>query len=102
MVQAKRIYLYLSVPLGGRQKFTLGTFEDLAANHIEPREGLRLHFYCDDANPSTGERDDLLFEGVIGFDANLGWHAIVDEGAVRSQSELNSGEGIREERDKFD
>lgn len=91
MRQIKRIYLYLGAPLGGRQRFTLGTFEDLKVNGIEPQVGLKLQFYSDDCDAS-GKRDDLVFEGEVGFDAGSGWYAVVEEGDVQSESEVISPE----------
>ena len=86
MTQSRRIYLYPGAGPGGRHKFTLGTFNDLKSAGIVPKSGMRLQFYADDADAS-GNRDDLLFDGVIDFDQRLGWYAII-EGEIRSESEI--------------
>jgi len=86
-----RIYLYLSGGRGGRHTFTLGTFQDLKAANIEPAPGLPLHFYSDDADDS-GKRDDLIFEGIVGYDEQAArWYAIVDEDSIWHRSEEGPG-----------
>ena len=97
MTQSRRIYLYPGAGPGGRHKFTLGTFNDLKIAGIVPRPGLRLEFYADDAD-SSGNRDDLLFEGVVDFDQRLGWYATI-EGEIRPESEIGvPGTCARQER----
>ena len=55
-----RIFLYPGAGPGGRNKFTIGTFEDLNAEGITPTEGMNIAFYCD---------DDMLFEGTIHYES---------------------------------
>lgn len=70
---------------------TVGTQKDLTRQGIELQEGMVLHLYSDDAN-ERGERDDLVFDGVAHFDEESGiWTAIVDWGAIRHASEVDSG-----------
>jgi hypothetical protein len=73
-----RIYLYLCAGPGGKHPFTFGTHRDLAIEKITPTPGMRLNFYCDDGN-DQGERDYLLFTGVIDQDEETEhWYAIID------------------------
>lgn len=82
----KRIYLYLA-SRGGPQKFTLGTFADIAAAGIELKPGIELPFYADDED-AAGNRDDLIFEGTVGYDeVRDRWYATVDPDSIRHQSD---------------
>lgn len=85
----KRIYLYLA-SRGGRQRFTLGTFEDLKAAGTELKPGILLPFYTDDTD-EAGNRDDLIFEGVVGYDEITGkWYATVEPNNIRHESDEKS------------
>lgn len=86
---ASRAYLDLN---GGTQccPFTSGTFWDLADAGIEPEEGLVLAFYMDDGN-KPGERDNLLFSGVVHRDPQTGdWSATVDTASFRHESDFST------------
>ena len=55
-------------------------------NEVKLEEGLRVDFYCDDAD-DEGKPDDLLFEGTIHFDPEKKqWYAIIDESSYRHES----------------
>lgn len=83
----KRIYLYLGAGRDGRHVFSKGTFDDLKAAEIEPLAGLRLEFYSDDAN-DLGAQDNLLFEGVVGYDKDEAtWYAVIDWDSLRHESQ---------------
>ena len=74
-----RIFLYPGAGPRGRNKFTIGTFEDLNAEGITPTEGMNIAFYCDDDDP-------LLFEGAIHYDSQLQhWYALIDENSYRQR-----------------
>jgi len=82
------IYLY---PAGGRAgdgaPFTQGTFWDLDAEGITPKDGMRLEFYTDDGN-EKGELDCLLFTGIIHCDPKTGeWYALIDNDSFCHQSD---------------
>lgn len=67
---------------------TVGTRRDLQAKGIELREGLRLSFYSDDMDPH-GNRDDLLYDGVVHFDdESKAWVAEIDWDAIKHESDL--------------
>jgi hypothetical protein len=87
-----RIYLY---PAGGRRgegcPFTQGTFWDLEEEGIAPKPGMKLQFYADDGN-EKGERDYLLFSGIIDCDQSTGeWYALIDKGSFCHESDLAAG-----------
>jgi hypothetical protein len=77
-----RISLYPS----GANRFSIGTWEDLAADGIVPVEGVRLGFYDFDGN-DAGEPDWLIFDGTIHLDADGKWYAKVDPGSFRHESD---------------
>lgn len=59
-------------------------------NDIKLEEGLRLSFYCEDAD-DDGRSDELLFEGTVHFDAHKSeWYAIIDEDTYRHVSDIHS------------
>jgi hypothetical protein len=64
----------------------LGTFADLKEAGITPEEGLRLQFYNDDAD-DEGNPDDLLFDGIVHFQPERGWGAILEEASFHSVSD---------------
>jgi hypothetical protein len=77
-----RIYLD---PMNGR--FTVGTLKDLELEKITPIEGMTLQFWMDDGD-DAGNTDNLIFEGVIHFDKELGrWYAVIDENSYRHESD---------------
>jgi hypothetical protein len=86
-----RIFLYPYAGPGGRNYFKqIGTTQDVMLNDVKLEEGLRLGFYCDDAD-DEGRPDDLLFEGTVHFDSeNRQWYAIIDENSYRHESDLRS------------
>lgn len=71
----------------------MGTYEDLKAANILPIEGMKLHFYNDDAD-DQGNPDDLLFEGTAHFVEGRGWGAIIDASTFHCESDE------RKEREK--
>ena len=90
-----RIYVdYLNT--GGRANQvvldTAGTLSDLERHAIVLREDLVLHLYSDDADES-GQRDDLMVDGVAHFDEQTGqWVAIYDPTAFMHESDLRDEE----------
>ena len=67
---------------------TAGTLSDLERYDIALREDLVLHLYSDDADES-GQRDDLIVDGVVHFDEQSGqWVAIYDPTAFMHESDL--------------
>ena len=66
---------------------TAGTFEDLARNNIQLREGLKLTFYMDDAD-EQGRPDDLLADGTVQFNQEQEcWVAAIDWSDLRHASD---------------
>jgi hypothetical protein len=66
---------------------TVGTRRDIAESGIVLSEGQHLSFYDVDGT-NTGERDDLLFEGIVHFDNDVKeWYAIIDPKSFRHQSD---------------
>jgi hypothetical protein len=86
-----RIFLYPYAGPGGRNYLKqIGTAQDVMLNDIKLEEGLRLGFYCEDAD-DEGRPDDLLFEGSVHFDSEKNqWYAIIDENSYRHASDLHS------------
>jgi hypothetical protein len=86
-----RIFLYPYAGPGGRNYFKqIGTKQDVILNDIKLEEGLRLGFYCDDAD-NEGRPDNLLFEGTVHFDSDKGqWYAIIDENSYQHESDLDN------------
>ena len=87
----ERIFLYPYAGPGGRNYFKqIGTTQDVMLNDIKLEEGLRLSFYCEDADDS-GRPDELLFEGTVHFDTDKKqWYAVIDENSYRHASDLRS------------
>jgi len=84
-----RIYIYAGGGPCNRNRFTVGTVEDLGAEGLTPTEGMALHFWCGDAD-DQGNDDPLLFEGTIHFDlVKRYWYALIDEGSFRHLSDDN-------------
>ena len=82
-----RIYLYPGRGRGARHPFTAGTFQDLKALGIVPATGVTLQFYCDDLN-DRGEVDNLIFDGVVGYDQDSdSWYAVIEWDGMRHESE---------------
>ena len=72
---------------------TAGTLSDLERHGIVLREDIVLRLYSDDADES-GQRDDLIVEGVVHFDDQSGQRvAIYDPTAFRHESDLR-GRGV--------
>lgn len=64
-----------------------GTLEDLSRQQIEPREGLVLTLYMNDAD-DQGRSDELRAEGTVHLNSVEGcWVAAVDWATVRHTSE---------------
>ncbi|HLW83513.1 MAG TPA: hypothetical protein VKS20_15855 [Candidatus Acidoferrales bacterium] len=86
----ERIFLYPYAGPGGRNYFKqIGTKQGLDLNHVQLHEGMRLRFYCDDAN-DAGKSDDLFFEGIIHYDTDKQqWYVVVDESSYRHASDLD-------------
>jgi hypothetical protein len=84
---AGRIYLYPCGGPGAKHPFTQGTIKDLEAEKIAPVPGMRIDFYCDDGN-DKGERDYLLFAGIIDRFPSGDWYAIVDGDRFRHESDI--------------
>jgi hypothetical protein len=77
-----RVYLD---PLNMR--FAVGTLRDLEDEKITPVEGMTLRFWNDDAD-DAGKTDNLIFEGVVHFDKELGrWYTVIDENRYRHESD---------------
>jgi hypothetical protein len=85
-----RIYLYPYAGVGGRNYLKdIGTFEDFKQSGMSLKEGLRLEFYCGDAD-DTGKPDDLIFDGTVYYDTEKQkWYVIVDENSYRHASDLH-------------
>ncbi len=67
---------------------TLGTSADLDRYGIHLQEGMHLDFYTDDAD-NNGGHDDLLFVGVVHYNAELkAWVAIIDWDRLHNASDL--------------
>lgn len=65
----------------------IGTKNDLLEQGITLVDGMRLHVYSDDAN-EHGERDDLLAEGTVLYNAEVGqWVLVVDAATIRHESD---------------
>ena len=86
----ERIFLYSGGGPGGRNYIKqIGTKRDIDLSDIKLKEGMRLNFYCDDAD-DAGKRDDLYFEGVIHFDSEKQqWYVLIDERTYHHASDLN-------------
>lgn len=86
-----RIFLYPYAGPGGRNYLRqIGTTQDLMLNDVKLEEGLRLKFYCDDAD-DEGTPDDLLFDGTVHFDSEKKqWYVVVDENSYRHESDFRS------------
>ena len=86
-----RIFLYPYAGPGGKNYFKqIGTSQDVMLNDIKLDEGMRLSFYCEDADDG-GNPADLLFEGTVHFDPKKKrWYAVIDENSYRHESDLRS------------
>jgi len=86
----ERIFLYPGAGSGGRNYIKqIGTKQDIDFNDIKLKEGMRLSFYCDDAD-DAGKPDDLYFEGTMHFDSEKQqWYVLIDERTYRHASDLN-------------
>ena len=84
---AGRIYLYVSGGPGGKHPFTNGTRQDMESENLVPVPGMRVNFYCDDAN-AKGEPDYLLFTGVIDRSEDGHWYAVVDDDRFWHESDI--------------
>lgn len=86
-----RIFLYPYAGPGGRNYLKqIGTAQDVMLNDIKLVEGLRLSFYCEDAD-DEGRPDDLLFEGSVHFDSEKNqWYAIIDANSYRHASDRHT------------
>ena len=72
----------------GRLVLTIaGTQRDLTDLGISLREGLRLTFWCEDAD-AYGVRDDLVATGIVEFDPITEyWLARLESPGIQNQSE---------------
>jgi hypothetical protein len=86
-----RIFLYPYAGPGGRNYLKqIGTLRDIELNSIELKEGIRLPFYCDDADDHGP--NDLIFEGTMHYDdAEKRWYTIIDES---SYGHVNDGKDV--------
>jgi len=83
----ERILLYPDCPTGRNYLKQLGTLRDIAKVGLELREGMVVGFYDQDGD-GEGNRDDLLFEGTVHYDAEKkGWYAIIDQKSWRHESD---------------
>jgi hypothetical protein len=83
-----RIFLYPYAGPGGRNYFKqIGTTQDVMINDVKLEEGMRMGFYCEDAD-DDGKEDDLIFEGTVGYDPERQqWYAVIDESSYRHASD---------------
>jgi hypothetical protein len=66
----------------------IGTRRDLQRQGIELSEGMKLIFYCDDAD-DRGRPDDLIVQGRVEYDAQAGhWVGVIDWNEIRHESDL--------------
>jgi hypothetical protein len=66
---------------------TVGSRRDFAALNIEPRDGLRVTIYMDDAD-DAGNPDDLMADAVIRYNKKEKcWVAEIDWSKVQNRSE---------------
>jgi hypothetical protein len=82
-----RIFLYPYAGPGGRNYIKqLGTKQDIEKLNISLKEGLKLAFYCDDAD-DNGNPDNLYFDGTVYFDSETkSWYVVIDEDSYRHAS----------------
>lgn len=72
-----------------------GTHRDLAENNIALEEGMKLVFYNEDED-NSGNRDDLVVEGIIEFDKRENrWTARIVWDEIKNISELSLQERKR-------
>ena len=85
-----RIFLYPNVDGGGRTYLEkIGTLSDIKRTGLKLEEGLIVHFYRPNSD-GENNRDDLLFEGTVHFDAEKDqWYAMVDQRSYRRESEFS-------------
>ena len=83
-----RIYLYPGTGEGEPHYLDrLGTIEDLASTGKILEEGMTVQFWTDDAD-EAGDTDNLLFEGIVHFDATCQkWYAMIDHKSFRHESD---------------
>ena len=86
-----RIYLYpYAGPRGKNYINQKGTIDDICKLGINLKDGLMLHFYCDDGD-DQGKRDDLIFEGRVYYDrTKKEWYVYIDSSTYRHRSEKTS------------
>lgn len=71
---------------------TAGTLSDIKRHGIVLREDLVLHLCSDDADES-GQRDDLIVDGVVHFDEQRRqWVAIYDPTGFMHESDIRDEE----------
>ena len=69
-----------------------GTHRDLAENNITLEDGMKIVFYNDDSD-DTGNRDDLVVEGIVEYDKNnQRWAARIDWNQIKNISRLSAEE----------
>lgn len=72
-----------------------GTHMDLEKHNIQLENGLRLVFFNEDED-GTGERDDLVVEGIVEYDKENGrWTAKIDWDGIKNISQLTNAEKER-------
>jgi len=82
-----RFLMYPYHPNGRNYLREIGTLRDIASNSITLEEGLLVHFYDQDGD-GEGNRDDLLFEGIVHYDSEKKkWYAIIDPKSWRHESD---------------
>ena len=91
----KAIYADLNKFSSGAVSLTpVGTRRDLEKYGITLEENLVLTFYMDDAD-DLGNRDNLIFSGIVHFDAaNQRWVAEIDWDKIKNESKLSAEEKI--------
>jgi hypothetical protein len=67
-----------------------GTTTDLKRLGIELKDGLKLILYDNDED-SNGNSDDLEVDGVVKYDPDYKWVAIVDWSKMRHASDRKEG-----------
>ena len=90
----KAVYAdFMKMDCEGRLRLVcIGTKNDLATYTLELCDGMRLALWNDDQD-DEGNRDDLLVEGKIGWNADAQeWFAVVDFSSIKNRSQLTNEE----------
>ena len=88
MSHHERVHLYPGAGAGERHYLDkLETIRDIAEKGLVFRDGKTVGFFDIDASAKR-DRDDLLFEGVVHYDAELKkWYAVIDWESFRHESD---------------